>query len=308
MAGRLLGASMAGPRRRCRASVEEGGARPLAPVPRDLGLRRAATAAAAGDPRATSATPSTRPRAGVRCCDVCDPGIAPERRRRPTAAIARPRRRDRVGGARRPPAVGRTTCAEILHGARTKKIERNSYDGLPAYGTSSHMRRADILARVDELIEAGELEITGGPYPVLRGSPRTAGRLRWLPGRRTRVRGGLEPPGDARHCSRTRRDRGRRGVASSREEARGLERAREAGVERAAFAIADHADRDGARRGARRLARRARGGPGGAGRLHGAPRAGVHPPLRGADRERASVAAAGLPGGAARSSRRSSMG
>src|SRR3954469_8088771 len=35
------------------------------------------------------------------------------------------------------PAVGRTTCAEILHGARTKKIERNSYDGLPAYGTSA---------------------------------------------------------------------------------------------------------------------------------------------------------------------------
>ena len=32
------------------------------------------------------------------------------------------------------PSVGRTTCAEILHGARTKKIERNSYDGLPAYG------------------------------------------------------------------------------------------------------------------------------------------------------------------------------
>ena len=31
------------------------------------------------------------------------------------------------------PAVGRTLCAEIVHGARTKKIERNSYDGLPAY-------------------------------------------------------------------------------------------------------------------------------------------------------------------------------
>ena len=47
----------------------------------------------------------------------------------------------------RRPAVGRTLCAEIIHGARTKKIERNSYDGLPAYGVSSNMRRADILAR-----------------------------------------------------------------------------------------------------------------------------------------------------------------
>jgi superfamily II DNA helicase RecQ len=65
------------------------------------------------------------------------------------------------------PAVGRTTCVEILHGARTKKIERNSYDGLPAYGSSSHMRRADILARVDELIEDGRLRTSGGPYPVL---------------------------------------------------------------------------------------------------------------------------------------------
>ena len=66
------------------------------------------------------------------------------------------------------PAVGRTTCAEILHGGRSKKLLRNSYDGLPAYGSSAHMRRADILARVDELIESGRLETTGGPYPVLR--------------------------------------------------------------------------------------------------------------------------------------------
>ena len=64
--------------------------------------------------------------------------------------------------------MGRTTCAEILHGARSKKLMRNSYDGLPAYGTSSRMRRADILARVDELIEEGRLETTGGAYPVLR--------------------------------------------------------------------------------------------------------------------------------------------
>jgi ATP-dependent DNA helicase RecQ len=65
------------------------------------------------------------------------------------------------------PAVGRTTCAEIIHGARTKKIQRNSYDGLAAYGTSAHMRRADILARIDTLIEDKRLGTTKGPYPVL---------------------------------------------------------------------------------------------------------------------------------------------
>jgi hypothetical protein len=30
------------------------------------------------------------------------------------------------------------------------------------------MRRADILARIDELIEQGALETTRGPYPVLK--------------------------------------------------------------------------------------------------------------------------------------------
>jgi superfamily II DNA helicase RecQ len=65
------------------------------------------------------------------------------------------------------PRVGRTTCAAIVHGARTQKIERNSYDGLPAYGASAPLRRAQILERIDELIEAGRLATTRGPYPVL---------------------------------------------------------------------------------------------------------------------------------------------
>jgi ATP-dependent DNA helicase RecQ len=72
------------------------------------------------------------------------------------------------------PAVGRTTCAEILHGARTKKIERNSYDGLPAYGARSNMRRTDILARIDELIEQGRIATSGGAYPVLKLPPQRA--------------------------------------------------------------------------------------------------------------------------------------
>jgi ATP-dependent DNA helicase RecQ len=104
----------------------------------------------------------------LECCDVCTPSLrleAPppdpvEIRGLDDAILAV------AGGAR--PAVGRTTCAEILHGSRSKKIQRNSYDGLPVYGVSSHMRRADILARVDELIEEGRLETTDGPYPVLR--------------------------------------------------------------------------------------------------------------------------------------------
>ena len=102
------------------------------------------------------------------CCDVCNPTLAVTAP--PPDPVEIGNLDDAIlavaGGAR--PAVGRTTCAEILHGSRSKKIQRNSYDGLPAYGVSSHMRRADILARVDELIEQGRLETSGGPYPVLR--------------------------------------------------------------------------------------------------------------------------------------------
>ncbi len=105
---------------------------------------------------------------GDACCDVCAPSLVP------TAPAPDPQEIESLDDAifsvarTARPAVGRTTCAEILHGARTKKLQRNSYDGLPAYGTSSRMRRADILARVDELLEAGRLETTGGAYPVLR--------------------------------------------------------------------------------------------------------------------------------------------
>jgi ATP-dependent DNA helicase RecQ len=102
---------------------------------------------------------------------VCDSGLVPEA---PAPAPETIENLDQAilsiaRGAR--PAVGRTTCAAILHGARSKKIERNSYDGLPAYGASSHMRRADILARIDELIEEKRLATTGGTRPVLKVPP-----------------------------------------------------------------------------------------------------------------------------------------
>jgi ATP-dependent DNA helicase RecQ len=105
---------------------------------------------------------------GAECCDVCDGGLVPEVPKPSAESVAH--LDDAIvsvaQGAQ--PAVGRTTCAEILHGSRSKKIQRNSYDGLPAYGTSSDMRRADILARVDELIAAGTIATTDGPYPVLK--------------------------------------------------------------------------------------------------------------------------------------------
>ncbi|MEA2387806.1 MAG: ATP-dependent helicase RecQ [Thermoleophilaceae bacterium] len=115
---------------------------------------------------------NAEPSPTVPCCDACGavdlvPELPPPD---PVSVASLDDAILSVAGAAKP-AVGRTTCAAIIHGARTKKIERNSYDGLPAYGTSSHMRRADILRRIDELIDERRLLTSDGPYPVLRPAP-----------------------------------------------------------------------------------------------------------------------------------------
>jgi ATP-dependent DNA helicase RecQ len=130
-----------------------------------------------------SAAPFTD--AGVPCCDVCEPSLVPAPPAEPARAGAG------AGGARRAaqgeagavpgdiddaifavvrsaqPAVGRTRAVEILCGGRSKVVEKYSYDGLPAYGTFAHVRRDDVLARVDELLAAGKLRSTGGRFPKL---------------------------------------------------------------------------------------------------------------------------------------------
>ena len=110
------------------------------------------------------------------CCDACGAQLVPDLPRVDTQEAIESLDEAIFSVARTAkPEVGRTTCAEIIHGARTKKIERNSYDGLAAYATASHMRRADILARIDELIEAKRLATSRGPYPVLKlGAERAA--------------------------------------------------------------------------------------------------------------------------------------
>jgi ATP-dependent DNA helicase RecQ len=177
VAGRVTGRFDGRAAALCRTSIEEGARarwrqyREIWAYVEESACRRTAILRHFGDPAAAAAARpagSIPGATGMPCCDVCDPTLA---------LAAPPPDPVEIGdlddailsvasGAR--PAVGRTTCAEILHGSRSKKIQRNSYDGLPAYGTSSHMRRADILARVDELIDEGRLETTGGHYPVLR--------------------------------------------------------------------------------------------------------------------------------------------
>jgi len=111
---------------------------------------------------------------GVPCCDVCDPSIVPAPAgggRRGTgrstaaagdldAAIV-----EVVGTAS--PAIGRTRAVEILRGGRSKALLRHSYDGLPAYGSFAHLSGAEVLGRVDALLDAGRIRSSGGRYPTL---------------------------------------------------------------------------------------------------------------------------------------------
>jgi ATP-dependent DNA helicase RecQ len=111
---------------------------------------------------------------GVPCCDVCAPEAAP-----PPAAARREARGtqtavelelddaiiDVVAGAR--PAIGRTRAVEILRGGRSKVVAQYAYDRLAGYGTFAHMRSAEVLARVDQLLENGTLRSTGGRFPKL---------------------------------------------------------------------------------------------------------------------------------------------
>ena len=46
-------------------------------------------------------------------------------------------------------------------------IVKHSYDGLPPYGTYGHLAAAQVLARVDALVQAGTLRSTGGRFPKL---------------------------------------------------------------------------------------------------------------------------------------------
>jgi ATP-dependent DNA helicase RecQ len=121
------------------------------------------------------------------CCDVCDPSL------RPAPPPMTPRARG--GGprqlAQRPvapgdtgaldeaivevvalarPALGRTRAVEVLRGGRSKVLLKHGWDGLPHYGTFGHLAGAEVLARVDALLEAGTLKTSGGHYPVLEAA------------------------------------------------------------------------------------------------------------------------------------------
>ena len=65
------------------------------------------------------------------------------------------------------PPVGRTRAVEILRGGRSKVIAQYSYDALRDYGAFAHMHAADVMRRVDAMLQSGSLRSTGGRFPKL---------------------------------------------------------------------------------------------------------------------------------------------
>ena len=264
----------------------------LAPVPRVWayvegdGCRRATILRHFGDP------PRRRRPTGA-CCDVCDPGSCPapppptrSRSRTSTTRSSRWRaRRSRRSGAHLrgdPPRRART------------KLCATRYDGLPAYGDLvAHAPRGHPRA-VDELIDAGRLETTGGPYPMLRRPPaaRLSGRRR---SRRVLISGAgtnLQALLDQRPRRREDRDRRRR-LVRPRRVARRRARPPASSPPSSRSPTTPTAPARDAR--SATGSTRSKGRAGRAGRLHGAAHRRSSSAASPADRQRAPVAAAGLP-------------
>jgi RecQ family ATP-dependent DNA helicase len=111
------------------------------------------------------------PTASGRCCDVCHGplGLAAPPPTRPAAQPAGDLTEailEVVGAA--DPSVGRTRTVEILRGGRSKVVRKYGYDELPGYGAFADWRAEEVLARVDQLIDAGRLRSTGGKFPKLQ--------------------------------------------------------------------------------------------------------------------------------------------
>ena len=161
VAGRVLGRFDRRAAALCRSSIEEGARarwrqyREIWAYVEQDSCRREAILA-------TSATARRRGRAPEALLRRLRPGAAP-----PAAARSgRASRTSTTRSSRWPRARARRSaaplCAEILHGARRRRSSATPTTACPPTA-SSHMRRADILARVDELIDEGRLETTGGP-------------------------------------------------------------------------------------------------------------------------------------------------
>jgi ATP-dependent DNA helicase RecQ len=106
------------------------------------------------------------------CCDVCGaaivrlpdaeaPAPSPIAGIDPTTAVLHAV--DETGGR-----VGRTRIVQILRGSRGRALVAAGHDRLGSYAVLPAHSAEQVLATVDSLIDSGALELTGGPYPLVR--------------------------------------------------------------------------------------------------------------------------------------------
>ncbi len=107
-----------------------------------------------------------------RCCDVCGAAVV----RLPEAEAPLPAQLAGVDPAtavlhavdETDGRVGRTRIVQILRGSRGRALVAAGHDRLESYGALPALSADQVLAAVDSLIDAGALELTGGPYPLVR--------------------------------------------------------------------------------------------------------------------------------------------
>ena len=107
-----------------------------------------------------------------RCCDVCGAAVV----RLPEAEAPLPAQLAGVDPAtavlhavdETDGRVGRTRIVQILRGSRGRALVAAGHDRLGSYGALPALSADQVLAAVDSLIDAGALELTGGPYPLVR--------------------------------------------------------------------------------------------------------------------------------------------
>ena len=171
------------PRRGALPLVRGGGrAHALAPVPRDLGLRRAGRLPARGAARATSGTPRRRRATPASCCDVCDAGP------RARAAAARPgadRTTSTTRSCRWRPPLGRRSAAPCAGDPARRAHEEDRAQllrrpaGLRRVVAHAPGRHPRPRGRADRVGHARDLRrpVPGAQAPLARGRLTVAFRV-----------------------------------------------------------------------------------------------------------------------------------
>jgi ATP-dependent DNA helicase RecQ len=112
------------------------------------------------------------PKANCSACDICLRELQPAPEAHDTA------RKILSCIARCNQMFGAGHVADVLLGRNTARIRERGHDRLSTYGLLASLEREQILSYIDQLIDAGDLERTGGEYPILRLTAGSAEVLR----------------------------------------------------------------------------------------------------------------------------------